>query len=63
LGYSLLTKGIRKLGEFTAVKKVVGYVQEQNVASIKAFQRSGFYMQADSTHSASFKFTRSFTSV
>jgi UDP-2,4-diacetamido-2,4,6-trideoxy-beta-L-altropyranose hydrolase len=42
LGNSVLTKGLQKLIGTCAVKKVIGYVQDFNTASIKTFNHAGF---------------------
>ena len=42
LGYRFLAKGVEQLVKLSSVKKIVGYVQEMNIASIKAFQKAGF---------------------
>jgi len=42
LGNSVLTKGLQKLIGTCAVKKAIGYVQDFNTASVKAFNHAGF---------------------
>lgn len=47
LGTFLLIKGVQKLIESRSVKKVIGYVQNINLASIKAFERASFLKKSD----------------
>ncbi|MCX8491782.1 MAG: bifunctional UDP-2,4-diacetamido-2,4,6-trideoxy-beta-L-altropyranose hydrolase/GNAT family N-acetyltransferase, partial [Cyclobacteriaceae bacterium] len=42
LGNSLLTKGIQNLMMERSTRKIIGYVQDSNIASVKAFDRAGF---------------------
>ncbi len=42
LGNSLLTKGIQNLMTFRSVRKIIGYVQDHNIASAKAFDHACF---------------------
>lgn len=60
LGNSVLIKGIQKLIKVRAVEKVVGYVQNFNTASIKAFNQAGFKKIVSLKYLNSSKFELSF---
>jgi len=60
LGSLILTKGMQKLKELQNVKKIVGYVQNFNIASTKAFERAGFRKIVALKYPDSSKFELSF---
>lgn len=56
----VLTKGILKLKELQSVSKIVGYVQNSNIPSIKVFDRAGFQKKETLKYPDSCKFELSF---
>ncbi|MBL7859877.1 MAG: UDP-2,4-diacetamido-2,4,6-trideoxy-beta-L-altropyranose hydrolase [Cyclobacteriaceae bacterium] len=56
LSVSLLTKSIQQLSVAKRVKKIVGFVQNANIASIKAFTRAGFTIHPAEKYPDSSKF-------
>ena len=44
LSPALLLKAVQALQKVTTVKRIVGFVRNENIASVKAFQRAGFGM-------------------
>ncbi len=61
LGTSLLIKGIENLRKIRPVKKVIGYVQDFNLSSMKVFGKAGFEKKIDLKYPNSSKFELSFT--
>lgn len=56
LGYYLLVKGVKELNLSTAAKRIIGYVREINIPSIRAFQKAGFKMLQTDKYADSIKF-------
>ncbi|MEQ1586320.1 MAG: UDP-2,4-diacetamido-2,4,6-trideoxy-beta-L-altropyranose hydrolase [Cyclobacteriaceae bacterium] len=63
LGYPVLVKGMQKLIEVRTVEKIIGYVQNSNIPSIKAFRSAGFREIVSLKYSNSSKFELSFLKV
>ncbi|WP_377468994.1 UDP-2,4-diacetamido-2,4,6-trideoxy-beta-L-altropyranose hydrolase [Pontibacter silvestris] len=61
LGHTVLLKGIKKLQQqLPQSLQIVGFVQKDNVASIRAFEKAGFaYAEADAKYPDAQKFTLS----
>ncbi len=60
LGNSILVKGIQNLRTAHPVQKIIGYVQDLNIVSIKAFDRAGFKKIVSLEYPKSSKFELSF---
>lgn len=60
LGNSILVKGIQNLRITHPVQKIIGYVQDLNIGSIKAFDRAGFKKIVSLEYPKSSKFELSF---
>jgi UDP-2,4-diacetamido-2,4,6-trideoxy-beta-L-altropyranose hydrolase len=58
LGHTILQKGISKLKrEAQTIKTIVGLVQQNNVASVRAFEKAGFaYSTPDKKHTDAHRF-------
>lgn len=61
LSHYLLSKAAQALKATVPSAKIVGFVQEKNVASVKAFRGAGFEMSPTNIYPDSFKFELSFT--